>query len=155
MKFLAVVFTAAFLSSCMTMPMPPGGGIGGQPAPQPAPQPQPGPDPIPTPPPTSRTPRTGWHLSSHRSGYDLDVIVNGREYHVDTGGEHFDPHPASTRSDGVSPGALSAYEIHGPDGEDTIYWIEQNGDSLQVYSRQFDPYSARWGRERRLRTIRL
>ena len=52
-------------------------------------------------------------------------------------------------------GALSAYEIHGPDGEDMLYWAEQNGDQVLVYSRAFDPYSGQWGRERRLRTIRL
>jgi len=142
------------LSSCLTVMPTPGGPLdpqlGNQPAPNPGQNPNPGHGRPPNP-----TPSTGWHLSSHRNGYDLDVVVNGQEYHVDNGGEHFDPHPVSPRSEGVGPGALSAYEVHGPDGEDTIYWIEQNGATLLVYSRHFDPYSGHWGRERRLRTIRL
>ena len=163
MKRFAALFAAVVslsLSSCLTVIPTPGGPL--DPNPQPGPGPGPGPGPNPDAGPPSRpepipipTPSTGWHLSSHRNGYDLDVIVNGQEYHVDNGGEHFDPHPISTRSEGVGPGALSAYEVHGPDGEDTIYWIEQNGATLLVYSRHFDPYSGRWGRERRLRTIRL
>lgn len=155
MKYLSALFATFLslsLSSCLTVMPTPGGPLDPKPQPQPhpGPGPQPGPVPIPSP-----TPTTGWHLSSQRGSYDLDVVVNGQEYHVDNGGEHFDPHPVSVRSEGVGPGALSAYEVHGPDGEDTIYWIEQNGGTLLVYSRNFDPFSGSWSRERRLRTIRM
>lgn len=142
---LALSF-ALLLSSCVTMPTLPNPGYDPNPTPSPQPQPQPRPEPA---------PRIGWSLTSHGYSYDLDLVVNGRSYHVDNGGEHFNQHQTSVRSEGVSPRAISAYEIDGPDGEGVIYWVEQNDDELFIFSRQFDPYAGRYGREQRLRSIQL
>jgi hypothetical protein len=98
-------------------------------------------------------PSPQWELHPSGNGYDLDLIVNGREHHVDHGGEYMDGHRVRGNT-AVPTSAISAFEVDMPDGEAMLYWVEPHGGQLAVYSSYFDPMTARYDSPGRKATIR-
>jgi len=136
-KFFLSLFTLALVvgfSSCITTEEAPGNNHGGGGAPPTLPAPK-------------------WVLHPDGVGYDLDLVVNGREHHIDSGGEYMSGHKVYNNS-GVPSSAISAYEVDMPDGEAMLYYVEPHGGGLAVYSRFWDPMEARHGAPRREATVR-
>lgn len=97
-------------------------------------------------------PSTSWAMHPDGVGYDLDLVVDGREHHIDHGGEYTAGHYTRNNS-GVPASAISAYEVDMPDGEAMLYYVEAHGSQLIVYSRFWDPMSGRHDSPKRKASI--
>jgi len=143
--FPAILLAACF-SSCETTPIVPGPGPGPAPLPDEHDHDHDDHDHGPNAP-----ARISWELHPDGVGYDLDVVIDGEEHHVDHGGEYVRGH--IERRD-VPHMALSAYEVDLPDGEAMLYSIERHGSGYAVHSRFWDPYERRFSAPKRVKTIR-
>ena len=88
--------------------------------------------------PQARKANIQWNLNPVTSAptgaaYRMEVFVNGRKRDIGSGGEYYGNRPLTPNADGLPDDVISAYFVDGPDSVKSIFYAQQDGNTVSIY----------------------